>query len=54
MPQPSDLTKEENLAEAERWLNKAVEFEADEKRSDKHVEMALNKAHAHERAALGY
>ena len=46
-------TKEENLAESKRWLDKAVSLETDGK-SAAMVNLAFNKAHDYEKAALDY
>ena len=45
-------TDETKLAEANRWLEKAVQYEV-EKKSAKIVDMALDKACKLEREALG-
>jgi len=44
-------TKAENMAEAKRWLEKGITFEADGK-SAKLVDMCLDRACAYETAAF--
>ena len=48
----SDVKHPEKLDEAYRWLDKAIEFEADESKSDRFVEMAIKKAAALEDEAF--
>ena len=46
------MTDTQKMAEANRWLDKAISYEADGK-PDKFVDMALEKACKLEREALG-